>query len=50
VTLVVQHLFGLSPYATAGWIYSFFGLGVVYTFFQIPLMVLIFLPALDGLQ
>jgi putative spermidine/putrescine transport system permease protein len=27
-----------------------FGLGVVYTFFQIPLMVLIFLPALDNLQ
>ncbi len=50
VTLVVQQALGLSPYTTAGWIYSFFGLGVVYTFFQIPLMVLIFLPALDGLQ
>jgi len=50
VTLAVEHAFGLSPYTTATWIYTMFGLGVVYTFFQIPLMVLIFLPALDNLQ
>ncbi len=50
VTLAMEHFFGLSPYGTATWIYTMFGLGVVYTFFQIPLMVLIFLPALDNLQ
>lgn len=50
VTLSMAHLFGLNPYTSATWIYNLFGLGVVYTFFQIPLMVLIFLPALDNLQ
>jgi putative spermidine/putrescine transport system permease protein len=50
VTRLLHNGFGLSPFSTASWIYSMFGLGVVYTFFQIPLMVLIFLPALDGLQ
>jgi putative spermidine/putrescine transport system permease protein len=32
------------------WVYSMTGLAVVYTYFQIPLMVIIFLPALDGLR
>jgi putative spermidine/putrescine transport system permease protein len=32
------------------WIYGMSGLVVVYTYFQIPLMVIIFLPALDGLR
>jgi putative spermidine/putrescine transport system permease protein len=50
VTRLLHNGFGLSPFRTANWIYTLFGLGVVYTFFQIPLMVLIFLPALDGLQ
>jgi putative spermidine/putrescine transport system permease protein len=50
VTKLLQSAFKLSPFTTANWIYTLFGLGVVYTFFQIPLMVLIFLPALDGLQ
>jgi putative spermidine/putrescine transport system permease protein len=49
-TLVLQHAFGVNTLASGGWIYGLFGLGVVYAFFQIPLMVLIFLPALDGLQ
>ena len=31
------------------WLYSMTGLAVVYTFFQIPLMVIVFLPSLDGL-
>jgi putative spermidine/putrescine transport system permease protein len=50
VTKLLQTAFKLSPFSTANWIYTLFGLGVVYTFFQIPLMVLIFLPSLDGLQ
>lgn len=50
VTLTLHSLLGLSVFTTGGWIYSFAGLAVVYTFFQIPLMVLIFLPAVDGLE
>jgi len=50
VTLALQRVAGVDPLASGGWIYSFTGLAVVYTFFQIPLMVLIFLPAVDGLQ
>lgn len=32
------------------WLYSMTGLTVVYTYFQIPLMVIVFLPTLDGLR
>ena len=35
----------------AGWYYSFpWGIRLIYTYFQIPLMVLVFLPAIDGLK
>jgi putative spermidine/putrescine transport system permease protein len=40
---------GLDIYGT-GWLYSFKGLLLVYTYFQIPLMVIVFLPALEGLR
>jgi len=33
-----------------GWLYSLSGLILVYTYFQIPLMVIVFLPALEGLR
>ena len=33
-----------------GWLYRLPGLVLVYTYFQIPLMVIVFLPALDGLR
>jgi putative spermidine/putrescine transport system permease protein len=36
--------------ANSSWLYSMTGLMVVYTYFQIPLMVIVFLPALDGLR
>jgi putative spermidine/putrescine transport system permease protein len=32
------------------WLYSLGGLAVVYTYFQIPLMLIVFLPSLDGLR
>lgn len=32
------------------WLYSLTGLAVVYTYFQIPLMLIVFLPSLDGLR
>ena len=50
LTLGLERVAGVDPLSSGGWIYSFTGLAVVYTFFQIPLMVLIFLPAVDGLQ
>lgn len=35
----------------AGWYYNFpWGIGLIYIYFQIPLMVLVFLPAIDGLK
>lgn len=33
-----------------GWLYEFPGLVLVYAYFQIPLMVIVFLPALDGIR
>lgn len=41
---------GLDIYANGVWLYQLRGLGLVYTYFQIPLMVLVFLPALDGIR
>lgn len=36
--------------ATSSWLYGLNGLTVVYTFFQIPLMVLVFLPTIENLR
>src|SRR5262249_59194600 len=36
--------------AGSGWLYSLTGLILVYTYFQIPLMVIVFVPALEGLR
>ena len=36
--------------ASPNWLYGLFGLGVVYTFFQIPLMFIVFLPAVENLK
>ena len=41
---------GVDLYKTGFSLYSFLGLTVVYLYFQIPLMVLTILPALDGLK
>jgi len=36
--------------AQSAWLYGINGLSVVYTFFQIPLMVLVFLPTLENMK
>ena len=36
--------------ADSSWLYGKFGISVLYTFFQIPLMVLVFLPTLENLK
>jgi putative spermidine/putrescine transport system permease protein len=41
---------GFNPYANGFSLYTFTGVVVVYMYFQIPLMVLIILPALEGLR
>ncbi|MCW2822728.1 MAG: transporter permease [Marmoricola sp.] len=49
LTVWAQDHFGWNL-AGAGWLYSLTGLILVYTYFQIPLMVIVFLPALEGLR
>lgn len=49
LTLWLQQAFGWNL-AGSGWLYSLTGLILVYSYFQIPLMVLVFLPALEGLR
>ena len=49
LTLWVSERFGFNL-AGDGWLYSLRGLILVYTYFQIPLMVIVFAPALEGLR
>ncbi len=49
LTLWAKEHLGLDL-AGSGWLYSLTGLILVYTYFQIPLMVIVFLPALEGLR
>jgi putative spermidine/putrescine transport system permease protein len=49
LTLWVQKLLGWNL-AGSGWLYGLSGLILVYTYFQIPLMVIVFTPALEGLR
>jgi len=48
VTVIIKN--NLDVNLDMSWLYSMTGLAVVYTYFQIPLMVIIFLPSLDGLR
>jgi putative spermidine/putrescine transport system permease protein len=50
VTLFLHDRLGVDTFAWGGWIYELPGLVLVYTYFQIPLMVIVFLPAVDGLR
>jgi putative spermidine/putrescine transport system permease protein len=50
VTVLLKEWFGLNIYAMGFNLLSFWGLTLVYLFFQIPLMILIITPALDGLK
>lgn len=50
VTVLLRDWFGVNIYALGFNLYSFLGLTLTYLFFQIPLMVLIVTPALDGLK
>ncbi|HWK44938.1 MAG TPA: ABC transporter permease subunit [Stellaceae bacterium] len=50
VTLLLVNLFDFNIYSTGFNVLSFWGLTLTYLYFQIPLMVLILTPALDGLK
>lgn len=50
VTVLLKDWFGVNIYAMGFNLLSFFGLTLTYLFFQIPLMILIVTPALDGLR
>jgi putative spermidine/putrescine transport system permease protein len=50
VTMFFTNNLGIDLKSNATWLYSMAGLATVYTLFQIPLMVIVFLPSLDGLR
>ncbi len=50
VTMLLKQWFGINIYAMGFNLLSFWGLTLTYLYFQIPLMVLIITPALDGLK
>lgn len=50
VITALFELFGIDLYETGFSLYSFLGLTLVYMYFQIPLMILVILPSLDGLK
>ena len=50
ITVLLRNSFGIYLYDTGFNLYNFWGLSVVYMYFQFPLMVLIITPAIDGLK
>lgn len=50
VITALLKLVGIDLYRSGFNLYSFLGLTLVYLYFQIPLMVLVILPAIDGLK
>jgi len=49
LTVALKSAVGIDLYGN-GWLFGIPGLVLVYTYFQIPLMVIVFLPALEGLR
>jgi putative spermidine/putrescine transport system permease protein len=50
VTVILKTVFGIDLYRSGFNLLSFWGLTITYLYFQIPLMVLIIAPAIDGLK
>ena len=50
VTIVLREVFGLDLYRAGFSLFTFWGLTITYLYFQIPLMILIIAPAIDGLK
>jgi putative spermidine/putrescine transport system permease protein len=50
ITVLLRDAFGVQLYAQGAWIYELPGLVAPYIYFQVPLMVITFLPALSALK
>lgn len=50
VTVFLRDHLGVNIYSHGVWLFELPGLILVYMYFQIPLMVIVFLPALDGIR
>ena len=50
VTVFLHDHLGIDIYSSGVWLFELPGLALVYTYFQIPLMVIVFLAALDGIR
>jgi putative spermidine/putrescine transport system permease protein len=50
VTIILKTVFGFDLYKSGFNLLSFWGLTLTYLYFQIPLMILIIAPAIDGLK
>jgi putative spermidine/putrescine transport system permease protein len=50
VTVFLRDRLGVDLFSGGVWLFDLPGLVLVYTYFQVPLMVLVFLPALDGVR
>ncbi|MBO9626171.1 MAG: ABC transporter permease subunit [Microbacterium sp.] len=50
VTVLLRDSFGINIFATGTWLYELPGLVLPYIYFQIPLMVITFMPALAALK
>jgi putative spermidine/putrescine transport system permease protein len=50
VTVFLRDHLDVDIYSGGVWLFELPGLVLVYTYFQVPLMVIVFLPALDGIR
>ena len=50
VTLILRDVFGINIYAAGFNLFSFWGLALTYLYFQLPLMLLMIAPAMEGLR
>ena len=50
VTVLLRDSLGIDVYADGVWLYQLPGLILPYLYFQVPLMVIVFLPAMEGLR
>ena len=50
VTVLLKSTFGFDIYSSGVWLYQIPGLILPYIYFQVPLMIITFMPALEGLK
>jgi putative spermidine/putrescine transport system permease protein len=50
ITVLLRDVLGVNIYGTGFNLYSFLGLSLTYMYFQFPLMLLIMVPAIEGLK